>query len=310
MNYLLSLIAKAALYSLSYLPFWILHRLSDFIYVMLRYVVKYRKKVIISNLKRCFPEKSAQEIEQICNAFYRHFADIVIESIKGFTISADEIKKRHRLVNPELVEQYVKQGKNIIIVGNHYNNWEYFLFSLNMVMEVNNPALLVIYQRLSNPHMDKMIYNSRSRMGSQLIGKRESFRVVSKFEKPFMICFAADQTPKDPRKSYWMDFMGQDTAVFFGPERMAQKLDLPVIFVRVKKVKRSYYEVTFELITDKPVDTSYGEITEAHMRKLEEDLKKQPEYWLWSHKRWKSTRPEDYDQIRAQYSKKKAGNVN
>lgn len=310
MNYLVFLFSKALLYSLSYLPFWVLHRLSGFIYVMLRYVIRYRKKVILSNLNRCFPDKSRQEITRICNAFYRHFADIIIESLKGFTISADEIRKRHRLVNPELVGKYVEQGKNVLLVGNHYNNWEFFAFSLNMIMENNNPVVLGIYSKLANPFMNKMVCDSRARMGSQLVWKKEAFKIVDEFQKPFFVCFAADQNPKDPLKAYWMKFLGQDTAVFYGVERMAKKFDLPVIYARVSKVKRSHYEITFELITEQPVGTPYGEITEAHMRKLEEDLKKQPEYWLWSHKRWKGDRPENYDQIRANYAAMKDGDAN
>jgi Kdo2-lipid IVA lauroyltransferase/acyltransferase len=298
------------LYFLSIQPFWVLHRLSDFLYLILRWVFPYRKKVILKNLQIAFPEKSSQERLELCHQFYRHFCDIIIESIKSFTISEKEIRKRHKLINPELVANLINEGKNVAIVGNHYNNWEYFLYSLNHLIPQNNPDVLVIYSKLKNPYFNKMIFRARSRMGSLLIRKNNVYRILIKHPNPYVICFAADQKPVSEHSAYWMNFMGADTPVFFGVEFLAKGLDLPVIFVRVKKVKRSQYEVYFEPIAERPKETPYGYITEAHMLKLAEDLHQLPQYWLWSHDRWKKKKPENFEKIAAEHKLKYDKNSN
>lgn len=293
MNYVIYIITKSLLYSLSILPFWVLHRISDFLYLLMRFVIRYRKKVIDQNLALCFPEKSERERDLIRNQFYKHLCDLIIESVKGFTISEKEVFKRHKFTNPEVVRKYAEQGHNIIIVGNHYCNWEFFLFSLAQLQKHRLPRILAIYSKLKNPFMDKMIYNSRSRTGTVLVSKKDTFSFIHNYPDQYMLCFAADQGPRNFRKVYWMEFMGLQTAVFFGPEKIAKKYSMPAFYVRIKKVKRSYYEITLEELCTDPANSPHGEISETHMRKLEEDIKERPQYWLWSHKRWKNlTNPE------------------
>ncbi len=275
----------------SRMPFGILYLLSDMFYVIVYRIAGYRKKVVLTNIRNSFPGKSEKEVKAIATKFYRHFSDRMSESIKVFTISREEVVKRARIVNPELLDPYFEQDRSVIVVGGHYNNWEYLIASMDSQLKHRAAG---IYAPVSNKVIQEKLNNSRSRYGMELVAPFEVKAYFSaKHEKPFAILVLSDQSPASAKRAYWMKFLHQDTAVLFGTEKYAKDYDLPVVFAHIRKVKRGYYEVLFEKVCDQPRDTHYGEITEKHTRLLEKDILEKPEYWLWSHKRWKRKRTDD-----------------
>jgi KDO2-lipid IV(A) lauroyltransferase len=277
---------------LSVLPFRILHWISTVLYYLVYYVIGFRKKVVYQNLKNSFPDKSSTEIKQIAKKFYRHFCDLIVESVKLFSISKEEIIKRIKFVNPELLNKYYDQGQSIIIVAGHYNNWENFAKGCNLQMK---HQAVGIYTPLSSPFFEKKFSESRSLFGVSLLPKREVKKYFAENRDLLKaVIFGTDQSPSGRTKRvYWTSFLNQDTAVMFGSEKYAKEYEYPVIFAGVDKVKRSTYQIWFELLEENPLDTPHGEITEKHTRRLEQQILAQPEYYLWTHKRWKRKR-EDF----------------
>ncbi|MCB9197294.1 MAG: lysophospholipid acyltransferase family protein [Flavobacteriales bacterium] len=285
------LLYYVVLVPISRMPYAILYALSDLTFFMIYHVFGYRKKVVFKNLRNSFPEKSEGEIKFIGRQFYKHLCDLIVESIKGFTISKKQLLSKVSYKNNDLLESYFRQGRSVVIVASHYNNWE--LVGTNSGAVISHQAL-GIYKPLSNKFFDKKMRSSRERFGLIMTPMKETLESMQKdYGRPYALIFAADQAPSNVRKSYWTTFLNQETPVFFGPEKIAIDNDLPVIYTTMNKKRRGHYEVTHQLITDDPKSTQYGEITKAHVKLLEEDIKLAPQYWLWSHKRWKRQRPED-----------------
>ncbi|MFK7981469.1 MAG: lysophospholipid acyltransferase family protein [Saprospiraceae bacterium] len=274
---------------ISYLPLFFLYRLADFFYLLVYYVIRYRKKVVFTNLKNAFPHKTTQEITTIAKDFYRHFCDLLIESIKLFSISEKELKKRCRFTNLELITQYAKEGKSLIIPTGHYNNWEMAGTAVNL--QIPHQAI-VVYSPLKNQFFNKIIKASRGKFGTALLSK-QVLKTGLKTNPAELraIIFAADQSPTMARAAYWTTFLNQETGIMIGSAKYAKQYDYPVVFGKITKVKRGYYEVEFIPLIDTPKAFSYGEITENHTRLLEKIIMEHPQYWLWSHKRWKRKKP-------------------
>lgn len=276
---------------ISILPYPLLYLLSDFVYFMIFYVSGYRKKVVLSNIQNSFPEKSVEEHKLIMKKFYHHFCDIILESLKGFTVSEKQVRKRMIVRNPELLNQYAEKNQNIILVGGHYNNWEIFAHGIGLVSK-HQP--IGIYKPLKNLFFNQKILDSRQKFELVMCSMKETAGYFKKdIEKPKAIIFASDQSPSNPKKCYWMDFLNQETGVLFGVEKFGKEYDLPIIYGTIHKVKRGYYEVEFELLFESCADVPYGQITETHTKRLEKDIIDAPEYWLWSHRRWKHKRPKE-----------------
>lgn len=279
------------IYLLSWIPFPLFYVVSDFMFVMIYYVFGYRKKVVGQNLRNAFPEKSEKEIRAIMRRFYRSFCDVLLETFKTLTISERSAIKRCKLT-PEalqLFNRYADENRSIIIVMGHFGNWEWAgnTFSLQC-----RHHLYVVYHPLSNKHFNGLIYRMRTRFGTGLIAMKDTFREMVQHKAELdATAFIADQTPA-PDSAYWLTFLNQDTPVFQGTEKIARKMNYPVIYARVERVKRGYYEISAETLFDEPGKTTDGEITAAHTRALEKDIQRQPESWLWSHRRWKHKRPE------------------
>jgi len=274
---------------LSYLPLPILYRLSDYLYLIIYYVINYRRKVVFTNLRNAFPNKSEQDITMIAKGFYHHFCDLMIESIKLFSISEKEIKERCKIINPALIAAYAKQGKSLIIPTGHYNNWEMAATTVNLQIP-HQP--IVIYAPLKNKFFNDLIKGTRTKFGLELWSKREVKTGLKTAPKRLRaIIFAADQSPGLARAAYWTTFLNQETGVMIGSAKYAKQYGYPVVFGKITKVKRGYYEIEFIPLVDQPKHYSYGEITEKHTRLLEEIIIENPQYWLWSHKRWKRKKP-------------------
>lgn len=289
MSAILYYLALPFFYFISLLPFRVLYILSDGLYIILFHVLGYRKEVVYTNLRNSFPEKTEQEIDRIAKKYYQYLCDLSLETFKTLTISPKSMLRHCRFDEKslELFNQLAEQNKSIILVMGHLGNWEW---AGNTVSLSCKHKLNVIYHPLSNKHMDGLMYNMRSRFGSGLIPMKDTFRrMVAERNNLTATAFIADQTPSY-EGTYWMDFLNQDTPVFKGPEIIARKINFPVVYGGVRRLKRGYYEIFIEMLVESPKDTAEGDITEIHTRRLEADIIATPEYWIWSHRRWKHKR--------------------
>jgi KDO2-lipid IV(A) lauroyltransferase len=289
MNLFFSYIGYGFLKMLSFLPLRILYIFSDLTYFLVYRVIGYRKKVVTQNMMNSFPEMDPKELIRTRNKFYHHFCDLFLETIKIMHISEREIKKRCFFKNPELLQQYSDDGESVIAIMGHYGNWEW----MTSYALWSDTTFLPIYKPLHNKVFDRMYINLRERFGAETLPKQDTLRRMIRYKNqntPTITAFIGDQTPNKKNIQYWTQFLNQDTPIFMGTEKIAQKLNQVVVFVNMQKVKRGYYEVEFIPLFEQPKDTAPFEITEKHTRKLEEIIQKQPAYWLWSHKRWKHKR--------------------
>ena len=276
---------------ISLLPYPVLYAFSDFFYVILYHLVGYRKKVVRGNLMQSFPQKTRLERTTIEKAFYRHFCDLVLESLKNFSIGENDIRKRFTHRGTEILDRLHSQGKSAILVGGHYGNWE--LWAVSAPPHFRH-KLMAIYKRLSNPFFDKKMRQTRGRFGLELVSTRETATWLKEHQAElFMSVFAIDQSPSNPHKAHWIDFMGQETAALFGTEKYAKEFNLPIVFGHLRKDSRGMYSIDYELFTENPRDFPHGELTQQLNKILETDIQKDPRYWLWTHKRWKHRRPTD-----------------
>lgn len=281
-----SYIAYGFIKLLSYLPLRVLYIFSDIIFFIVYHVVGYRKQVVHTNLKNAFPHKSHKEIKKIGREFFSHFCDSFIETIKLWTISEKEIKKRCKFLKPDFFDQYKESGQSVMAILGHYGNWEW-MTSFPAWKDVN---LLPIYKPLHNKVFDKLYIQLRERFGAKTLPKDDTLRTMLRYrsEKEFTVTvFLGDQTPRKESIHYWTKFLNQDTPILQGTERIAKKLNQAVVFINMQKVKRGYYEVDFIPLFDNPKETEENEISEKHTRVLDEIITQNPAYWLWSHKRWK-----------------------
>lgn len=282
-------IALPLLYFISILPFSLFYLLSDILYLLIYKVVGYRKKVVYENLKNSFPEKSHKELKEIEKKFFHYLCDLVLETLKTLTISKKEALRRCAFNENAIAifKQLNDEKKSCILVMGHFGNWEWAGSSFSLL---NSQQLYVIYHPLSNKYFDTLMYNMRSRFGTKLYAMKDTMReMIRNRHEINATAFIADQTPS-PEGAYWTTFLNQDTPVFWGTEKIAQKLNYPVLYATVNRKKRGYYEVDVEYLVHNPKDTKEGEISELHTRKLEKDIIAQPEIWLWSHRRWKYRR--------------------
>tara|TARA_B110000977_G_scaffold116233_1_gene150158 strand:- start:129 stop:1025 length:897 start_codon:yes stop_codon:yes gene_type:complete len=275
---------------LSRMPYFILYRVSDFVYFLMYYIIGYRKKVIVDNISKSFPAKSSEEITKIVKKFYSHFCDLILESIKNFTVSEKQIKKRVKFNNVDLPDALFDKGKSIITIGGHYGNWEMSAIAAGNAMKHKQYG---IYKPLSSNFFDKKMKSSRGAYGMNMIPMKEAKSYFEmEHKKPISIVFGSDQWPSKPERAYWTTFLGRETPFLFGAEKYAKDFDRPVVYCEILKEKRGYFNVNYHLLTEKPSQLEYGEIIDLYIRKLEKTIEYEPAYWLWSHKRWKKTKEE------------------
>jgi KDO2-lipid IV(A) lauroyltransferase len=281
----LSYVGLYFLILLSLLPFWALYLISDFIFVLVYYVFGYRRKVVEENLRNSFPEKTAEERKVIERKFYRHLCDLIMETVKMFTISKKQIERRITGKNVELAEDALNSGRSVIGAVGHYGNWE--IANLRASYETDYPKI-VVYKSLTNKVFDEAFRKMRSRFGAILVDMPNATRAMMEHRhKPAFNLLVSDQTPVKGDMNYFTEFLNQPTAVFLGIEKISKLLNSVVIFCDIRKVKRGHYECTFVPLVDEPKKAAPYEITEAHVRYLEKVIREEPAYWLWSHKRWK-----------------------
>ena len=280
---------KANTWIIQLFPLRVHYMVSDFLFILAYYIIRYRRSVVAKNLANSFPDKTQNERTIIAKNFYRHFCDSFVETLYFDRISAAEGKNCVKFTNPELLNSYLDEGRQVITFFGHYNNWEWFC---NLPLYVNQRCYAV-YKKLRNKTFERFYFNLRNRFGAVPLERASTFRqLVGDHQKgiPSFSAFLFDQTPRPSELHHWLTFMNQDTPVILGAEKIAQKLDTVVLFLFSRKKKRGFYEAEFQLVTDHGGSCQKFEITNKCTQLLERQITEHPEFWLWSHKRWKHSR--------------------
>ncbi len=286
MQFLVYILVYPFLWLISILPFRLLYAFSDFVYLFVFRIFGYRKKTVKENLRLVFPDKSKEEINRITKVFYHHLCDMIVESIKSMTISEAEMKKRFIFTNIDVIKAIEEQNKSIILMCAHYGSWEW-IFILQTYVKYRGNA---VYKRLANKYFDRLVKRIRAKYNSYLITTKETVPTLIDLKRKGVLTingFVSDQSPKPSKAFHWNEFMGLKVPVYTGAEMLAKKLDMAVVFFKVKKLKRGYYETTFETITLNPKEYKDYEITDIFLKLVEQQIYEAPEYYLWTHKRWK-----------------------
>jgi len=271
------------------LPLKVLYIISDLLFPLMYYFPGYRRKIVRKNLINSFPEKSISEIVVIEKKFYHHLCDLFLETFKLSHMSNKNIMKRIPVSNPGLLEKLYNDGRDVIAVLGHYGNWEWLVI-LPLYTELK---IVSIYKPLKNKYFDKHMINMRARNGMVLTPMQHVVReVLENRNKKIrsMYCFLSDQKPPKRDIRFWTNFLNQDTPVYLGAEKIASKYDMAVVYFDIRKEKRGYYKFTIELLFEHTAGLPEHTITEAHVRRLERAIKEKPEFWIWSHNRWKHKR--------------------
>ena len=287
-------ILYAFIWIITWLPLRVLYIISDIFFPVVYYIVGYRKNVVRLNLTRSFPDKTVKERRTIERRYYHFLCDLIVETIHEMHISEKDILRRMTFGNLQDIVEQNALNKSVMIMTAHYGNWEWLLaFSLYLPeKQPSNP----IYKRLRNERFDKLFHQLRSRYGAKLIEKKDLLRVMFKLQKEKQVAnfwMISDQTPNGKNLHYWTTFLNQDTATVTGTEQLARKFDYPVFYAEINRVKRGYYHCEFIPITLEPTKTAEFEISEQYMRLLEKSIEAHPEFWLWSHRRWKYQRNQE-----------------
>ena len=293
MNYFLYYILLGVWCLFSLLPLRIHYIISDFLFWLLYKVIGYRRRVVWKNLSASFPEKSEAELKEIERGFYHFLCDYFVETVKMMTISKKEIKKRMVFKGIEDLDEVIESGQSIALYLGHYCNWEWVT---SMPLWVTPKVQCgQIYHPLENKYFDKLLLRSRQRLDALCISMQDTLREVVRYKRegqPIMIGYISDQAPNWVNIHHWVDFLNQDTPVFTGTERIVKKMNHAVFYVDMRRIKRGYYEAEFKLMTRDPKELEDFKLTDMYFDMLEKSIRRAPEFWLWSHNRWKRTRKE------------------
>jgi len=275
---------------ISLIPFWLIYRISDLLYYFNFYLIRYRKKVVFKNLRLSFPEKSDEEIDKIARAFYRHFSDFLVESIKCISLSKRGHARRFTYQNTELIRQLEAENRDFALVSAHYNNWEWMLFFPSQMIH----KFIAIYRPLQNKVVDRLSRRIRGRDNPALVPMEHVYREALNYrsaKKLYCIWFLADQRPPLSNR-FWTTFLNQEVSFFEGVEKLSRKLGLAVVFLDIRKTSRGHYEARLIKLFDNAAQTSENEVMLRCIHEMEKEIKEVPEFWLWSHNRFKHKRPE------------------
>ena len=286
MQFLIFILAYPFLWIISILPFPIFYLLSDIVYFIVYYIIGYRKKTVKANLALALPHLNDKERLVIEKKSYHHLCDMFMEMIKTMTISSEEMNKRFIITNLEVIKEYEKKGKSIMLIASHYASWEW-LITLNQKLSFQGVG---VYKKLANKYFDKLVRDIRSKYNTELVPTYKTIPLIAHNQKNGIRCvygLASDQSPKLDRIFHWDSFMGIQVPVHTGPEMLAKKYDLTVVFAKVKKVKRGYYELTIIPLSDNPKSVPDFGITHNFIKEVEKQIYEAPEYYFWTHKRWK-----------------------
>jgi len=286
MDFLIFALVYGPLWLITWLPPPVLYLFSDFFAFLMWHVVPYRKKIVIENLIHSFPEKSKSEVYKLARRNIHHFCDSFIESLAALHMPEKELKKRYRIKNLETLEELYKSGSDVMLLAMHYGNWEWF----SLLPALSSYTVLGVYKTLNNKHFDKLFIRLRSKYGAIPVSRQNSLRTMAQYRhdgKKFILFSLADQRPRGVQIQHWITFMNQDTPVVLGPEKIARKYDMTVLFYKINRIRRGHYECEFVLLESDPQATKPPEITEKYYQMLEQHITGKPEYYLWTHNRWK-----------------------
>lgn len=273
-------------WAISLLPLKILYLFSDFLFLLAFYFPGYRRKVVITNLRNAFPEKSQRELAAIRKKFYRHFCDLVVEILKLIHISNEELAERMHYENPGLLDRLFAEGRDVVMVYSHYCNWEW----TNILPAFTGHKCVPVYRALNNKHFDRFMLGIRSRNKATPVAMSAIIREILTNRKNSVKAvygLIADQTPPRAEIKYRTRFLNQDTPVYLGAEKIALKYDMAVLFMNIRKIRRGYYSYSTEMLFEHTSGLEEYSVTDSHVRRLEEIIREKPEYWLWTHRRWK-----------------------
>jgi len=288
MNFLTYIFLRTFIFLFRIIPFKVLYFFSDIVYFLVYSLLGYRKKVVMENVRNSFPEKNDQQVRKIVKGFYHHLCDLLVESVKAFSMPEEEVVNRYSYENTGFLDDLYREGKSVLCVAGHYNNWEWAGIASGTQL-MHRPV--GFYKPLSNKLVDDFIQKTRVRGRSLLASITNTSGVFLKdYGEPAIFYMVADQSPSSVRLAYWMPFLNQDTAVLHGPEKYARLHNLPVAIAYPRKIKRGYYRVRFIMLVEDPSKTAPGEITRIYMNTLEKIIQENPEFYLWSHRRWKLKR--------------------
>jgi Kdo2-lipid IVA lauroyltransferase/acyltransferase len=266
-------------------PFWLLYRISDVVYLILFYIVSYRKSAVIKNFKRCFPNKSEKELKVLRKKFYKILSDLFLETFKGFSMSKKEIIERFKVINDNVANKYFDQGKDVIILLGHFANWEW---AIAPAVEQFKHQSLILYKPISNHYIDKFTQNKRTRLGAELVPINATGKAfMKKKPKPGAYYLVGDQYPPIKERQKMATFFSSQTAFLDGAEKYSKLLNIPVVYMELQRIKRGYYSMEIMDVCENPKDLAENELTQIYASLMEKSIKKQPENWIWSHKRWK-----------------------
>lgn len=272
------------LYLLSLLPIQALYVLSDFVSALNWYVIGYRKKVVLDNLRLAFPEKTEQERKAIAKRFYRNFVDNFIETIKLLSASKKWIT-RHFVLDTDPFGEMFKTGRKCQLHLGHNFNWEVANVAMPYYVDF---TFIVVYMPIKNKAMDRLFMYLRSRTGSVMLPATNMRNAIVPYRNnQYLLTLVADQAPGDVSRAYWLNFFGHPTPFVRGPESGARVGDIPVVFTQLYKEKRGYYRAYLEIGAAHPRELKEGELTRRYIAFLEKAIRKYPDMWLWSHRRWK-----------------------
>lgn len=300
MQLLVYILVYPIIWLISILPFRVLYIKSSFISFIFYYIIGYRKKMVLDNLKIAFPEKSGKELKSIRRKFYRHFVDVFMEMIKSFTISKKTLAKHYKYTNIELFDELYKDEKSIVLVGSHYANWEWII-GLSAHVKYKSYAA---FTRVNNKYFNKKVLNSREKFGAKFIKTSSIISTMDKNNKEniqSLYGLLSDQSPQLKKTHYWSEFFGVKVPIHTGAEMLAKKYNMNVVYIHTKKVKRGYYETTFELITDDVKKYSNYELSDVFLRKIEQQILQKPEHYFWTHNRFKHK--DKYEEFLKSYNK-------
>lgn len=287
MKHIAYLAAYPLLWTLSRLPFWLFYKVSDGIFWVVYHLVRYRRKTVQANLEMVFPNKSEKQRAEIERDFYHHMVDMFLEMIKSLHMSDSELKKRFWITNMDELNKIGKTGKSVLLACGHYASYEW----VSALQLHQHPfTSFGVYKKIKNPYFDRLVRRIREQYETQVISSTEAVRVIARNQRSGLqgiYAMIADQSPKLKGANFWTDFMGIRVPVFVGTETLARKYDMAVVYLHVEKVKRGHYQATFKTLTTNPKEEAPYAITRRYFNRLEDQIKKEPQYYLWTHKRWK-----------------------
>ena len=275
---------------LAWLPLRVLYVIGDILCPVLRCVIRYRRRVVRENLERSFPQMTQKELKRIERRYYHHICDLLAEGVWGLRATPRQLLAHYRITNPGLVTPCFEQGRSVVLMSAHYNNWEMMIASLNFQLLHHGVG---VGKEVRQKPFGQLLTLKRARYGTEIVDRTDVRQVMDYYDRyrvPVAYMMLADQTPSNSKKCLWTTILNQETAFLYGSEHFARKYDWPVFYYTVRKVRRGYYEVDLEPLATEPCKEPEGDITRRYAARLEQTISEAPEYWLWSHRRWKLVR--------------------